>query len=60
MRPHWKSDILIAATLHFFGSRVESTLGIKKPANASISEWLKSGEELCELMNKLRPGTIPK
>jgi hypothetical protein len=50
----------MATISHFFLSRIESALGIKKPASASISEWLKSGEELCELMNKLRPGTIPK
>ncbi|KAI5636693.1 calponin-like domain-containing protein [Phthorimaea operculella] len=39
---------------------IEAILGAKFPPNEPIEDVLKDGTVLCQLMNKLQPGAIPK
>lgn len=39
---------------------MESILGRKFPAGEALDDVLKDGQVLCELMNKISPGSIPK
>jgi len=39
---------------------IEAVTGENQPADLKFSHWLKSGTVLCNLVNKLKPGTIPK
>lgn len=39
---------------------IESCLGKKFPAGVSFDDHLKDGQVLCELMNKIKPGSVPK
>lgn len=39
---------------------METVLGHKFPTNMSYEDYLRDGQVLCQLMNKIRPGSIPK
>lgn len=39
---------------------MESVLGKKFPKNVSFDEYIKDGQVLCQLMNVINPGSIPK
>lgn len=39
---------------------IEAILGKKFPAGVSYEDHLKDGQILCEVMNKLKPGSIAK
>lgn len=39
---------------------IEAVMGKKFPKNASFEEYIKDGQILCELMNTISPGSIPK
>ncbi|XP_011499491.1 PREDICTED: muscle-specific protein 20 [Ceratosolen solmsi marchali] len=39
---------------------IETIIGKKFPKNAVFDDVLKDGTILCELMNKIKPGSIPK
>jgi len=39
---------------------IEAVLGMKFPASQAYEDVLKDGQVLCQLMNKLKPGSVPK
>lgn len=39
---------------------IESVLGAKFPPGEAFEDVLKDGTVLCQVMNKLKPGSIPK
>jgi hypothetical protein len=39
---------------------IEAILGKKFPAGVAYEDYLRDGIVLCELMNKIKPGSIPK
>ncbi len=39
---------------------IESILGKKFPAGVAYEDYLKDGVVLCELINKIKPGSISK
>lgn len=39
---------------------IESVLGAKFPPKEAFEEVLKDGTVLCQLINKLKPGSVPK
>lgn len=39
---------------------MEAVLGKKFPKNVPFEEYIKDGQVLCQLMNVISPGSVPK
>jgi len=39
---------------------IEKVTGEKKDGDATVQEWLKNGQVLCKLVNKIKPDTVKK
>ena len=49
--------VYLEANIEAWISRVLDTV---RPLDTTLAQWLRSGEVLCEIANRLVPGSIPK